>query len=1184
MTALRFLATACIENYKFEICFDHENVEAGNPENTIWRMIMRRWRFLYALLALTVASGPVWAYSGSYDVGGGNNDFASPQAAVAALVVGGMTGPVTLNVYSGTYTGIVTIPNISGASETYRLTIQNAPGNNPVITNPSGTSDNTACGIFVNSADYVTIRGMEVRGCNRGGIYVAGSSSDSCKKIYLENNYVHDNCVALSRHVVYVVYCQDGQVTSNQIDGTLNATYPSLELESCNRTLVVNNVVTSPDKGFFTYAVHEQGSVASEYYYNTFVCYNSQAAWMTNGNFSNHVFKNNIFYNGGDSTSGYTQCAWGQWGSSTATLTSDYNIFYCSGADTIDVYPGGNAHSLEWWRLQGQDAHSYSFDPGLVSGVFPFNAHLLNRPSVADSDATPLLAITTVDIDGNPRDATYPDIGAREVTLPAGDIILGYRPLFPRRGIAGITVFTFAMDYVSRSNTPPSSPTALLSGNPLGALTEPYPTPPSGYVFGARLQLKTAVATAGVYTHSYTSNSLSLPASGSFAGPVVVSEMSGTYNVGGGLPMDYSTITAAVADLIYRGMSGDVVLNIYNGTYTHTNSNNLRISSAATNLTYYISGLGTYNLTFQAAPGQTPMVQTTGSVRAFYLNGASNVTISGLKIVCATNQPIYIDASTTTYPTNNTIRNNVLTWTGASNSGAIYASGSLGLLIENNTIYVTGTGAVGGGIVLASTRGNAVVRNNTVYAPRTTQFCAYHQGAASPSNATTEWYNNTFYAKATNSACFQYTNLYPQVILKDNIFCQAGTGSSYTTALRTSTTTWACPVTSNYNLFWSSGAYASSSTGGTSYTFVQYKTACSLKDQNSLNCNPDFVYNGAVLDSTLHINRTSCANGAAIPITGVTVDRDGDVRNAFGPDIGADEVGPATEPVDIGDHFCLYIEPGRETAIHWCFPHYGSPHFSWLPGCQYATPGCDEVCPPYSGTGPVTWTVTLDSSTVDCPLPGGWWTARFSGPGEGCVCVFFEYQLSVELMSFAATGGDGVVRLTWTTASETNNDHFQVYRGNDHAGWDMIGQVNGHGTVANTQRYEFRDENVVNGQTYRYRLATANVEGAMEWLESVVEATPQATEVLPTEYALYQNYPNPFNPVTEIRFDLVENGTVTLKVYNPIGQEVATIVNQSMAAGRHSITFDASHLPSGMYLYRLETAGFSATKKMLLMK
>ncbi|MBI5058553.1 T9SS type A sorting domain-containing protein, partial [candidate division KSB1 bacterium] len=87
-----------------------------------------------------------------------------------------------------------------------------------------------------------------------------------------------------------------------------------------------------------------------------------------------------------------------------------------------------------------------------------------------------------------------------------------------------------------------------------------------------------------------------------------------------------------------------------------------------------------------------------------------------------------------------------------------------------------------------------------------------------------------------------------------------------------------------------------------------------------------------------------------------------------------------------------------------------------------------------------------------------------------------------------------------------------------------------------------------------------------------------------TEYALAQNFPNPFNPSTSIVFDMVDAGFVSLKVYNTLGQEVAAVVNGSMDAGRHVVTFDAANLPSGMYLYRLETNGFSAQHKMLLMK
>ena len=93
-----------------------------------------------------------------------------------------------------------------------------------------------------------------------------------------------------------------------------------------------------------------------------------------------------------------------------------------------------------------------------------------------------------------------------------------------------------------------------------------------------------------------------------------------------------------------------------------------------------------------------------------------------------------------------------------------------------------------------------------------------------------------------------------------------------------------------------------------------------------------------------------------------------------------------------------------------------------------------------------------------------------------------------------------------------------------------------------------------------------------------------SVEALPTEYRLEQNYPNPFNPSTAIRFALPADGNVTLKVYNAIGQEVATLLDAYTAAGRHEIRWDAKSLPSGVYLYRLAAGTVVETKKMTLMK
>jgi len=89
---------------------------------------------------------------------------------------------------------------------------------------------------------------------------------------------------------------------------------------------------------------------------------------------------------------------------------------------------------------------------------------------------------------------------------------------------------------------------------------------------------------------------------------------------------------------------------------------------------------------------------------------------------------------------------------------------------------------------------------------------------------------------------------------------------------------------------------------------------------------------------------------------------------------------------------------------------------------------------------------------------------------------------------------------------------------------------------------------------------------------------------LPTEYSLSQNYPNPFNPSTVINFSLPQTGHVSLKVYNVLGQEVATLIDGELFLGNHSVRFDASNLSSGLYLYKIEAGSFSSIKKMVLVK
>jgi cyclomaltodextrinase / maltogenic alpha-amylase / neopullulanase len=97
-------------------------------------------------------------------------------------------------------------------------------------------------------------------------------------------------------------------------------------------------------------------------------------------------------------------------------------------------------------------------------------------------------------------------------------------------------------------------------------------------------------------------------------------------------------------------------------------------------------------------------------------------------------------------------------------------------------------------------------------------------------------------------------------------------------------------------------------------------------------------------------------------------------------------------------------------------------------------------------------------------------------------------------------------------------------------------------------------------------------------------STPAEEQPMPKTFALEQNYPNPFNPSTTIRYQLPQSATVSLKIYDVLGREVQTLVNERQAAGQYSVLFNASGLASGVYFYRLQAGNFVQTKKMMLLK
>jgi photosystem II stability/assembly factor-like uncharacterized protein len=209
--------------------------------------------------------------------------------------------------------------------------------------------------------------------------------------------------------------------------------------------------------------------------------------------------------------------------------------------------------------------------------------------------------------------------------------------------------------------------------------------------------------------------------------------------------------------------------------------------------------------------------------------------------------------------------------------------------------------------------------------------------------------------------------------------------------------------------------------------------------------------------------------------------------------------------------------------------------------------------------------------------------------GYGVILRTLDGGVPVELISFKVSvlQNEKAVRLNWKTATETNNSGFEIEKLQDSKieilkDWETIGFVPGFGTTTEPKSYSFIDENVATG-TYKYRLKQIDFDGTFTYSNEI----EVAVDLTPKEFVLYQNYPNPFNPSTTISWQSPVSSWQTLKIFDVVGNEVITLVDEYRPAGKYEIEFHPEsgirYQASGIYFYQLKAGNFVDTKKMILL-
>ncbi|GAB5521781.1 MAG: hypothetical protein RhofKO_40320 [Rhodothermales bacterium] len=1221
------------------------------------------------------AAAPLSA--GTYTVGGGGT-YATLAAAAADLANRGVAGAVTFSIASGTYTEQVSFGPIAGASGANTVTFQAASGNAADVTWKFEPTSGANYLVELAGTSFITFRNLTFNsdpnadGGSQGRIFVLSGAVEG-----LTLNTVTLNGISgFGSNAVSLVYGTSTAMKNLLVTGsTFNQGFNQIDLEApfspqATGTQVLNSTFTDAQRTSVRLSRHDgvvitghtvtdaatsgisinNSTTAVTVSQNTLSFTGSNAVGIelstvagasrveknritltsgtgirllsTDGSGGSEVRIANNFVSGNAgnngergidlSSSDHVQIyhnsvnlrgtsasnSWGlrvsfgsnldvrnnifavttgraiEYSSASVVSVSNYNDLFNTGANLAKVGSTDYGTLAAYQAGASLDANSVSVDPGFTSAT-----DLHASSAFIDNEGTPLTAVPD-DIDGEGRSATAPSIGADEFSA-AGSTLSGTYTIggggdyatwaaaasaLETNGISGAVTFNVATGtYAEQVSLGP-----VAGASAANTITF---QPTSGTLGDVALQADPTSGTNYIFLVDGADfvrfNRIAFNADGSSDG--------GSH--GRALVLQGGVNGAQVTNSSFTGVSG----------FGSIADKALLYAGGSTVTTDFIA----QNNTFATSDA------------AVYLNGAASTgtQISDNTVSGADDYGIYVSQHTAVQITGNTL-------SGTTSQGLWVQNSGGALRVLKNTI----TGASGNGIRIessdATSGSEGLIANNMV------QMSSGSSTALSVSNSDYQQFIHNTLRIGSGASGGQATSLsgtQNAITLRNNLLINEM--GSYAIHLFSTPTNFVA----DWNNLYTTGANVGR-IGSTDYATLSAYQAASGTDANSVSTAVTFAS-----ATDLHLSGASQTDVtlAAIALSTVTDDRDGDARFALFSAMGADEASSSlasSQAVssdgvkDFGASYAIDVNfqnvsgsgnvagvllrdgPANVSGItennvagyRWVLESDGTLAFGATTEIRF---DLDEVAD--NGVTDPNDVMVYKRDTPGSGAFSALTTTYAAGTNEIVATGFTSFSefvfasntnaLPVELTAFDATLNGDAVALTWATASETNNAGFEVQWAMMDADaatdWTVASFVDGHGTTLEAQRYTYQLDGLEPG-TYHFRLRQVDFDGTFAYSPEV-ELTLEIAE----SYWLSPAYPNPFNPQAQFEVMVRRSQPVAVRVYDVAGRQVLQLRSGILEAGtRHRFQIDGSTLASGTYLIRVTGEEFAATQRIVLLK